>query len=81
MTGLLWFDNDPNRTLEDKVLQAAARYERKYGQTPNVCFVHHSQRNGAEKFGGVKIRTDRSILLHHFWIGVALQNKETDGHN
>jgi len=81
MTGLLWFDNDPNRTLEDKVLRAAARYERKYGQAPNLCFVHHSISDEAEMVGGIEIRTDRSILLNHFWIGVALQNKENDGHN
>ena len=39
-TGLLWFDDDPRRQLEEKVLHAAAHYRHKYGQTPTLCFVH-----------------------------------------
>ena len=45
-TGLLWFDDDPRKELEEKVLRAAAHYERKYGQAPNLCFVHPSAFNG-----------------------------------
>ena len=78
-TGLLWFDDDPRRELTEKVLRAAAHYERKYGQAPDLCFVHPSAlKNGngngkraAKKAGGVEIRPARSVLLHHFWLGVA----------
>ncbi|RLC91368.1 MAG: hypothetical protein DRI77_13885 [Chloroflexi bacterium] len=78
-TGLLWFDDDPRRQLEDKVLRAAAHYERKYGQVPNLCFVHPSVFNGngngqnstAKKAGGIEIRAGRSILPDHLWLGVA----------
>ena len=74
-TGLLWFDDDPNRTLEDKVARAAAHYQRKYGHTPNLCFVHPAAFDGngngkMTKAGEVEIRANRSILPHHFWIGV-----------
>lgn len=79
-TGLMWFDDDPHRLLEDKVLRAAAHYERKYGQLPNLCFVHPSAFNGngngkqdVKKAGEVEIRPARSVLLHHFWLGVAEQ--------
>ena len=30
-TGLLWFDDDPQKRLEEKVQRAATHYERKYG--------------------------------------------------
>jgi hypothetical protein len=75
-TGLLWFDDDPRRKLEDKVLRAAVHYERKYGQSPNMCFVHPSAINGngkgkVMKAGGIEIRPGRSVLLHHFWLGVS----------
>lgn len=75
-TGLLWFDDDPRKQLQDKVLRAAAHYERKYGQTPNLCFVHPSAFNGngkrrVEKAGRVEIRAGRSVLPDHFWLGVA----------
>jgi hypothetical protein len=37
--GLLWFDDDPRRRLKEKILQAAARYQRKFGAAPDVCYV------------------------------------------
>jgi hypothetical protein len=75
-TGLLWFDDDPRRQLEEKVLRAATHYERKYGQSPNLCFVHPSVFNGngkkrVKRTAGVEIRPGRSVLRDHFWIGVA----------
>jgi hypothetical protein len=75
-TGLLWFDDDPRRELEDKVLRAAAHYERKHGHKPNLCFIHPSAFNGngkrrLKKAGKVEIRPGRSVLRHHFWLGVA----------
>jgi hypothetical protein len=74
-TGLLWFDDDPKQRLEDKVLRAAAHYERKYGRVPELCFVHPSAFEGrkrrVKKAGGVEIRPGRSVLQHHFWLGVS----------
>ena len=78
-TGLLWFDDDPRKELTEKVLRAAAHYERKYGQPPDLCFVHPSAlkngngngKRGVKKAGGVEIRPGRSVLPHHFWLGVA----------
>lgn len=75
-TGLLWFDDDPRRQLEDKVLRAAAHYERKYGRAPDLCFVHPDAFDGNgkranKKVNGIEIRPGRSVLPHHFWIGVA----------
>ena len=57
-TGLLWFDDDPRRQLEEKVRRAATHYERKYGQSPTLCFVHPSAFNGngkrrVKRMGGV----------------------------
>ena len=78
-TGLLWFDDDPRKKLEEKVRRAAAYYERKYGQSPTLCFVHPSIFNGngkgngksrVKKAGGVEVRAGRSILPDHFWLGV-----------
>ncbi len=86
-TGLLWFDDDPRKELEEKVLRAAAHYERKYGQAPNLCFVHpsafngnggngngngkHAKKDDVVKAGKVEIRPGRSVLQHHFWLGMA----------
>ncbi len=73
-TGLLWFDDDPRKQLEEKVQRAATHYERKYGCPPNLCFVHPSVfgdgKQPVRKAGDVEIRTGRSVLPNHFWLGV-----------
>jgi len=76
-TGLLWFDDDPRKKLEEKVQRAVVHYERKYGQAPTLCFVHsnvfdgNGKKNGTQKAGGVEIRVGRSVLPNHFWLGIA----------
>lgn len=76
--GMLWFDNDPKTEISVKIQRAAAYYHKKYGVNPNLCFVHPSMiRNGSLKAqdetlksGDVEVRTSRSVLPNHFWIGV-----------
>ncbi len=69
--GMLWFDNDPKSDLLSKVNKAAAYYKHKYGEDPNLCFVHPSMipETKAET-GRVKVCSNISIIPHHFWIGV-----------
>jgi hypothetical protein len=69
--GLLWFDNDAKRTVEEKVRQAATRYAEKFHpERPNVCFVNPTEVEGQELgVDGITVRPLRSILPHHFWIG------------
>ncbi len=79
--GMLWFDNDPKADLKIKIERAASYYSKKYGQAPNVCFIHPSMApaphgngngngNGNGKPGNIEIRTNRSVLPNHFWIGI-----------
>jgi len=79
--GMLWFDNDPKTELKVKIERAALYYRNKYGKEPTLCFVHPSMLPAAEngssepaapeiKTGGVEVRSTRSVLPNHFWIGV-----------
>jgi len=76
--GMLWFDNDTKAEISTKIARAAEYYRDKYGTVPNLCFVHPSMvQNGSLKThddklksGNVEIRTSRSVLPNHFWIGV-----------
>jgi hypothetical protein len=79
--GMLWFDNDPRSALEVKVARAADYYRTKYGSRPTLCFVHPSMLPNAPQptpapeaprviAGGVELRSNRSVLPNHFWIGV-----------
>lgn len=69
--GMLWFDNDPKTDLAVKIARAADYYCKKYGQSPNLCFVHPNMLGGLPWQGnGIEVRTTRSVLPNHFWLGV-----------
>ncbi|MBI3734810.1 MAG: hypothetical protein HY259_15330 [Chloroflexi bacterium] len=82
--GMLWFDNDPKRSLEDKVERAAQYYREKYGVAPNLCYAHprtvgdepQAQKVQVGLTGAtrpahqVTLKQARSILPNHFWLGV-----------
>jgi hypothetical protein len=87
--GMLWFDNDKKSDYEAKIERAATYYRKKYGMTPNLCFVHpcmipNNGSRAADKAGpkaetpslhsqGVEIRTSKTMLPNHFWIGINRQ--------
>jgi hypothetical protein len=71
--GLLWFDNDSKRSLEDKIAQAVARYVQKFGHEPNTCYVNPQmigEGEDARISKQVRVVPAHNILPHHFWIGV-----------
>lgn len=75
--GLLWFDNDRKRELENKVGRAARHYQCKFGRQPNVCYVHPSMLDGKPRqVGNVQVAPLPSVLQHHFFVGV---ENERDG--
>ena len=76
-TGMLWFDNDKERDLTAKVMRAADYYRKKYGNVPNMCYVHPNMLaipkvDGEKKVmaGSIEVRSAASVLPNHFWIGV-----------
>jgi len=92
--GMLWFDNDKSADLDSKVKRAANYYQKKYGQSPNLCFVHPSMLsiNGKKPKGkaktkngkprttaGVELRESKSLLPNHFWLGVNHQEASPAG--
>lgn len=67
--GLLWFDDDPKRTLAEKVMRAVAAYWHKHGLSANVCLVHPSVLKHEIYIGGTRVAPWPTVLLHHFWVG------------
>ena len=68
--GMLWFDNDPKTDLATKLTKASSYYLKKYGQVPNLCFVHPSmigQASNSPK--DMEIRQNPVIRPNHFWLG------------
>lgn len=69
-TGMLWFDNDKSADLPTKVRRAADYYRKKFGISPNLCFVNPASAIGAQRVGEVEIRGSNRILQNHYWLGV-----------
>ena len=75
--GMLWFDNDKERDLSTKVMRAADYYRKKYGNVPNLCYVHPNMFPAQKEVeskkvmaGNVEVRSAITVLPHHLWIGV-----------
>jgi hypothetical protein len=76
--GMLWFDAEKGQPLEARLARAASYYREKYGEQPNLCFMHPSTAPGsaAGSLQGLALRTDKAVLPHHFWIGVGQPSTE-----
>ena len=70
--GMLWYDDDTKRQLDEKVARAVEHYRKKDGATPTVCFVHPSLLpHGPETAAGIPLRPAKTVMINHFWLGVA----------
>jgi hypothetical protein len=73
--GMLWYDDDRQRSLEEKVRRAADYYRQKYGQSPNLCLINPQSANGGpQAVNSIELKAAPNILPYHFWIGVATKN-------
>lgn len=71
-SGMLWLDADARRTFEEKVQRAVEYYREKYGAMPDLCLVNTSTLADDEvEVGPVKVQRARTVLPHHFWVGVS----------
>jgi hypothetical protein len=80
--GMLWFDGDTQRPLQERLERAARYYSQKYGRRANTCYAHPStldpSSNGSGRKGrrheelvaGMVVRSSRTVLPNHFWLGV-----------
>lgn len=69
--GMLWFDNDPRADLKTKIQMAAKYYREKYGEEPNLCFVHPSMvQKEKPDTDTIVLRLTKTVMPHHLWIGV-----------
>ncbi len=70
-TGMLWFDNTPNRELKAKVQSAIDYYRSKYRREPNLCLVNPGMLPDRQmQLGRLTVRAYGPVLPHHLWIGV-----------
>lgn len=70
--GMLWYDNTPEWSIEEKIRLAAAYYEAKYGERPTHCEMWLAKDVVAEPFevDGIQVFPTSCLMPNHFWIGV-----------
>jgi len=70
--GMLWFDNDQQQSLPERIEKAAKYYYRKYGRDASVCYLNPEGTiiELPGKVGEIRILVSKKILPDHFWIGV-----------
>jgi hypothetical protein len=70
--GMLWYDDDSKRRLDEKVARAAEFYRAKYGVQPTECYVHPGMLAAGDPSmaAGVRVRGNRTVIKNHLWLGV-----------
>jgi hypothetical protein len=70
--GMLWYDGERGIGVPERIQRAVDHYRAKYGAEPTLCLVNPALGDGhvPRRIGGLEIRTSRSVLQYHFWIGV-----------
>jgi len=80
---LFWFDGTPQRSLQEKITEAALYYRRKFDFQPTLCLVNPNDLvsdpkdetlallSSLEVPNGiaVTVRPWKSVLPNHLWIG------------
>ncbi|MBI4675592.1 MAG: hypothetical protein HY741_28440 [Chloroflexi bacterium] len=68
-SGLLWYDASAN-DITAKIMQAATRYQQKFGVKPDTCFVNPHDVPQVEKVQGIQIKSKATIMPNHLWLGI-----------
>ena len=69
--GQLYFDDTPNRTLEQKIVVASGSYVAKFGSAPDVCYVHPGEMNGKQEISvlSIAVRPCDHVMPYYLWMG------------
>ncbi len=66
--GLLYRERRAKDELAQRILQAAAAYQRMYGRRPEVCYVHPSCQEGLTQLPQMEVRADEQIQPNQFYL-------------
>lgn len=69
---LMWYDDNPKRTAEQKTQAAIIAYQQRFTANPNVVLVNEEEQGIAIE--GVTIRAEKNIRKNNYWVGLELDN-------
>lgn len=75
--GLLWYDANADKDLMKTIDDAAARYQKKYGVAPEICYVNRQQlkefgiahRDALPSVNAPDVIGNDKVVRNHVWIG------------
>jgi hypothetical protein len=67
--GLLWYDNQKNVDIKERISSAIDFFESKYGYLPGKCFVNPETLGKPLELGNkIKVIPNECVLANHFWL-------------
>ncbi|HSM25339.1 MAG TPA: hypothetical protein VK856_10785 [Anaerolineaceae bacterium] len=70
-TGMIWFDNDPQKNIYEKIQTAIRYYQIKFGGQPTICFLSPKLKDNLADTGfGIEVDYNLNLSPDHIWLGV-----------
>jgi hypothetical protein len=67
--GLLWYDNQRNIDLKERIASAVKFFESKYGYLPKKCFVNPATlEKPLELDRKIKVLPNHRVIVNHIWL-------------
>jgi len=67
--GLLWYDNQGNIDLKERIMSAVKFFESKYGYLPKKCFVNPATlKEPLEMDRKIKVFPNDRVIVNHIWL-------------
>lgn len=63
---LAWFDDNPKKSLMDKIDEAIGCYEERFETVPNLCLVNVKDNVAHPK---LSVKVVKTVQPNNFWIG------------
>lgn len=68
---MIWFDNDPQKNINEKIRMAMKFYQNKFGSQPTICYLNPKQQ---EKFlvteQDIEINYNVNLSPDYIWVGI-----------
>lgn len=67
--GLLWYDNQKNVDIKERIESAVKFFESKYGYLPKKCFVNPvTLEKPLELDKKIKVLLNDRVIVNHIWL-------------
>jgi hypothetical protein len=71
---VLWYDDNPKKTVSTKIDEAVVRFTERYGRQPEVCMLNEIDFAPGEQVSPahapkLRVMHTKSVPTNYFWVG------------